>query len=176
MTFGDFWAGFAAVVALASAILTIYIYFRQLRIQRLDKYLSAALYVTRDCYKAAQVFVSTWTYDQESASDAFAGKKLTEDQKRARSNFEAAWRKFDADLTASSAVIEAAEGVSSSLVESLTLLHGSSSILYDKLMNERVSLRSEDDLEILPEAIMAKIAAVGAAKNLAKKLNSLYRA
>jgi hypothetical protein len=130
--------------------------------------------VAWDCYKAAQIFVATWTHDQDAAAAALAGKKLTDDQKKARSNFETSWRKFDADITSSLAVIEAAEG-ESDLVLKLRQLHASSGALYDSLVNERIELRSEGDLEGLPAALLAKKAAGEAAKGLAKRLNNLYK-
>jgi hypothetical protein len=44
MTSSDFWAAFATVVAVLSAALSVYVAYHQLRIQSLEKYLSAALY------------------------------------------------------------------------------------------------------------------------------------
>jgi hypothetical protein len=174
MTSSDFWAAFATMIALGSAAFTVYISRRQLRIQNLEKYLSAALYVAWDCYKAANIFIATWTHNKDDAKNALAGQKLSEDQKRARQNFELAWRKFDSDLTASRSVIEAA-GTDYDLVRDLKRLHDTSAALYDKLIDEKIKLESIADFEVLPQAIAAREAAASAAKSLAVRLNRLYK-
>lgn len=89
--------------------------------------------------------------------------------------FYEAWRHFDRELAAATAIIRSAED-SPNLVTNLDRLHDASAALYDFLMQDGNAdlVPTEEALELRDEAKAVRDAAEAASKTLADRLNRLY--